>query len=66
MMDHLPFARFGIPAVSFTSISTEGWHLHSPRDTLALVHGEGLAEMVNLTLILVDAMSTQKTQRKMI
>jgi len=66
MMDHLPFARLGIPSVSFTSISTEGWHLHSSRDTLALVRSEGLTEMVNWTLALVGALSTQNPQRKMI
>jgi Zn-dependent M28 family amino/carboxypeptidase len=59
MMDHLPFSHLGISSLSLTSISTEGWHLHTPRDTFSLVQPEGLAEMERLVLALIESMATR-------
>jgi Peptidase family M28 len=59
MMDHLPFSHLGIPSLSLTSISTEGWHLHTPRDTFSLVQPEGLAEMERLVLALIESIATR-------
>ena len=59
MMDHLPFSHLGIPSLSLTSISTEGWHLHTPRDTSSLVQPEGLAEMERLVLTMIESMATR-------
>ena len=52
MMDHLPFVRLGIPAISLTGISTEGWHLHTPGDTFSLLQEEGLAEAIEIIFAL--------------
>jgi hypothetical protein len=54
MMDHLAFDP-AIPAVSLTSIYGEGWHIHTPRDTLDLVQAEGLEAMGNLLLAVFDS-----------
>jgi hypothetical protein len=54
MMDHLAFAP-AIPAVSLTSIYGEGWHIHTPRDTLALVQSEGLEAMGTLLLAVFES-----------
>ena len=56
MMDHLPFCHFGIPAISFTSVSNEGWYLHTRQDRFSLVQKEGLAEMGKLIVALVDSL----------
>ena len=58
LMDHLPFCQLQVPSLSLTSVSTEGWHLHTPRDRFSLVHSEGLAEMEGFVLALVDSMAT--------
>jgi hypothetical protein len=54
MMDHLAFAP-GIPSISLTSIYREGWHIHTPRDTLALIHTAGLEAMGRLVLGAVES-----------
>jgi hypothetical protein len=54
MMDHLAFAP-AIPAVSLTSIFGEGWHIHTSRDTLALVQAEGLEAMGSLILAVMGS-----------
>jgi len=56
-MDHLPFGQLRVPSLSFTSVSSEGWHLHTPRDTFSLVQREGLVEMEGFVLALVDSMA---------
>jgi Peptidase family M28 len=45
LMDHLPFGRDKIPAVSLTSVLKEGVHLHTARDRLALLQREALGEI---------------------
>jgi hypothetical protein len=62
MMDHLPFSRAGIPALSLTSVSGEGWHLHTPRDRVSLLDEKGLAEMGNLLLATVQWLDTRKEE----
>ncbi len=57
LMDHLPFCQLQIPSLSLTSVSTEGWHLHTPRDSFSLVQPEGLVEMEGFVLALVDSMA---------
>ena len=59
MMDHLAFAST-IPAVSLTSIFGEGWHIHTSRDTLALVQGEGLEAMGSLLLAILEFVGSRK------
>ncbi|HSB05845.1 MAG TPA: M28 family peptidase [Thermodesulfobacteriota bacterium] len=59
MMDHLPFSHLGIASLSLTSISTEGWHVHTPRDTFSRVQPGGLAEMERLVLALIESMATR-------
>ncbi len=57
LIDHLPFGQSQIPSLSLASVSTEGWHLHTPRDAFSLVQQEGLLEMEVLVLALVDSMA---------
>ena len=45
LMDHLPFGRNKVPAVSLTSVFKEGLHLHTPQDRLALLQREALEEI---------------------
>jgi len=59
MMDHLAFAP-AIPAVSLTSIYGEGWHIHTPRDTLALVQSEGLEAMGSLLLAVFELFESRR------
>jgi hypothetical protein len=58
MMDHLAFPP-AIPAVSLTSILGEGWHIHTSRDTLALVHAEGLEAMGSLILAVFESIEAK-------
>jgi hypothetical protein len=60
MMDHLPFARVGIPALSLTSVSGEGWHLHTPRDRFSLLDERGLEEMGKFLLATVQWLDTRR------
>jgi hypothetical protein len=60
MMDHLPFARVGIPALSLTSVSGEGWHLHTPRDRFSLLDERGLEEMGKFLLGMVQWLDTRR------
>jgi hypothetical protein len=56
LMDHLPFCYLRIPSISLTSISREGWHLHTHRDRFCLIHKEGLVEMGRLVLGLIESL----------
>ena len=60
MMDHLAFAPM-IPAVSLTSIYGEGWHIHTPRDILALVQAEGLGAMGRLLLAVLESFESKRS-----
>ena len=60
MMDHLPFGRVGIPAISLTSVSGEGWHLHTHRDQFSLLDEKGLGEMGEFLLATVQWLKTRK------
>jgi hypothetical protein len=60
MMDHLPFGRVGIPAISLTSVSGEGWHLHTHRDQFSLLDEKGLEEMGEFLLATVQWLETTK------
>ena len=60
MMDHLPFGRVGIPALSLTSVSGEGWHLHTQRDRFSLLDDRGLEEMGKFLLATVQWLETTK------
>ena len=59
MMDHLPFAHVGIPALSLTSVSGEGWHLHTQRDRFSLLDERGLEEMGKFLLAVVQCLETE-------
>jgi hypothetical protein len=54
MMDHLSFGRIDIPALSLTSVSGEGWHLHTQRDRFSLLDERGLEEMGKFLLATVQ------------
>ena len=56
MMDHLPFCHYGIPSISLTSVSQEGWHLHTRRDRFSLIQKDGLEEMGSLVLSVIKAL----------
>ena len=58
MMDHLPFGRVGIPALSLTSVSKEGWHLHTQRDRFSLLDRRGLEEMGKFLLATAQWLET--------
>jgi len=60
MMDHLPFGRIDIPALSLTSVSGEGWHLHTQRDRFSLLDDRGLEEMGKFLLATVQWLETTK------
>ena len=60
MMDHLPFGHVGIPALSLTSVSGEGWHLHTQRDRFSLLDDRGLEEMGKFLLATVQWLETTK------
>jgi hypothetical protein len=60
MMDHLPFDRVGVPALSLTSVSKEGWHLHTQRDRFSLFDERGLEEMGKFLLATVQWLETTK------
>jgi hypothetical protein len=62
MMDHLPFARVGIPALSLTSVSGEGWHLHTQRDRFSLLDDRGLEEMGKFLLATVQWRETARQE----
>ncbi len=64
LMDHLPFCQLGIPSVGLTSISSEGWHLHTPRDTFSRVEPEGLVEMEEFILALTGSLATNSPGRE--
>lgn len=59
MMDHLPFSRAGIPALSLTNVSGEGWHLHTQRDKFSLLDERGLEEMGKLLVAVVQCLETE-------
>jgi hypothetical protein len=63
LMDHLPFCQLGVPSVSLTSISREGWHLHTQRDRFSLIQREGLAEMGGLILGLVESLEAERRRK---
>jgi len=63
LMDHLPFCSLGIPSISLTSISREGWHLHTQRDRFCLVKKEGLIEMGRLILDLIESFEAERPKR---
>ena len=63
LMDHLPFCQLGIPSISLTSISREGWHLHTQRDRFSLIQKEGLAEMGGLILGLVESLEIERRKK---
>ena len=60
MMDHLPFNRAGIPALSLTSVSSEGWHLHTRRDRFSLLDERGLEEMGKFLRTTVQWLDTRR------
>jgi aminopeptidase-like protein len=60
LMDHLPFCSLGIPSISLSSISREGWHLHTQRDRFCLVQKEGLVEMGRLILGLIESLEIER------
>jgi Zn-dependent M28 family amino/carboxypeptidase len=62
MMDHLPFDRAGIPALSLTSVSGEGWHLHTRRDRFSLLDERGLEEMGKFLLAMVQWLETGRQE----
>ena len=62
MMDHLPFCRAGIPAISLTSVSGEGWHLHTQRDRFSLLDERGLEEMGKFLLTTVQWLETRRQE----
>jgi len=62
MMDHLPFGRLGVPALSLTSVSKEGWHLHTQRDRFSLLGERGLEEMGKFLLATVQWLETREQE----
>jgi len=64
LMDHLPFCQLQIPSLSLTSVSTEGWYLHTPRDSFSLVQPEGMVEMEEFVLASVDSMATNNPRTR--
>jgi len=62
MMDHLPFSRAGIPALSLSSVSGEGWHLHTQRDRFSLLDERGLEEMGKFLLATVQWRETARQE----
>jgi hypothetical protein len=56
LMDHLPFCHFSIVSFSLTSISKEGWQIHTTKDQFPLVQKEGLGEMGELILGLIESL----------
>lgn len=64
LMDHLPYCQLGIPSVGLTSISSEGWRLHTPRDTFSRVEPEGLVEMEEFILALTGPLATNGPGRE--
>ena len=62
MMDHHPFGRVGIPALSLTNVSEDGWHLHTPRDRFSLLDERGLEEMGKFFLATVQWLDTGKKE----
>jgi hypothetical protein len=62
MMDHLSFSRVGIPALSLTSVSGEGWHLHTQRDRFSLLDERGLEEMGKFLLAAIQWLETGKQE----
>jgi hypothetical protein len=62
MMDHHPFGHVGIPAISLTSVSGEGWHLHTQRDRFSLLDESGLEEMGKFLLATVQWLETERQE----
>jgi len=52
----------GIPALSLTNISEEGWYLHTPRDRFSLLAERGLEEMGKFLLATVQWLDTGRKE----
>jgi hypothetical protein len=66
LMDHLPFCHLSIPSLSLTSISKEGWQVHTVKDQFPLVQKEGLGEMGELILGLIESLEIGNWENAMI
>ena len=64
LMDHLPFSQLNIPYLSLTSISKEGWHIHTVRDRCSGVQKEGLEEMGEMILGLIGSLEFEDRRRQ--
>jgi len=52
----------GVPALSLTSVSGEGWRLHTPRDRFSLLGERGLEEMGKFLLATVQWLETGRQE----
>jgi hypothetical protein len=52
----------GIPALSLTSVSGDGWRLHTPRDRFSLLDERGLEEMGKFLLATVQWLDTGRKE----
>lgn len=66
LMDHLPFCHLHIPSFSLTSISKEGWYIHTAKDQFPLVQKEGLEEMGELISCLIESLEIENGKNSVI
>ncbi len=56
LVDHIPFAKAGFPAVTLACVATRSFLIHTPYDTISLLDKAGLEEVGRLLEIWVRAL----------
>jgi hypothetical protein len=54
LMDHIPFARAGFDAISFTVSGKASWWIHTQHDSVEQLHPKGFAEAGNVAIGVVE------------
>ncbi|MBI5715464.1 MAG: M28 family peptidase, partial [Chloroflexi bacterium] len=54
LMDHIPFARAGFEAISFTVSGKASWWIHTQHDSVKQLHPKGFAEVGSVAMRVIE------------
>ncbi|MBI4631752.1 MAG: M28 family peptidase, partial [Chloroflexi bacterium] len=54
LMDHIPFARAGFEAISFTVSGKASWWIHTQHDSVEQLHPKGFAEVGSVAMRVIE------------
>ena len=64
LVDHIPFAKAGFPAITLACAATKSMLIHTRYDTVSLVDKTGLQEVGQLIETWVRSLAEKKFQKK--